>query len=211
MSYATLPIRYQTQAEWDASTRPLRSRELGFNSTTGEMRMGPGLWHACPAIGLRADTEVVAATTGNITIATALNAGDTIDGVTLAAGDLVLVKDQSTASQNGVYVAGTTPARAAAYDTWAEHNGKTVYVTGGTTNKYRYYNSNTPTAGTLNSTSIVWEVVVPSAQSNPSWFTNLPQRDPGDLDGAARLLVWDNLTNQFVTIGWQELTALLTA
>lgn len=44
-----------------------------------------------------------AATTANITIATALNNGDVLDGVTLATGDRVLVKDQSTGSQNAIY------------------------------------------------------------------------------------------------------------
>ena len=56
--------------------------------------------------------SVRVATTANITIATALNVGDAIDGVTLADGDRVLVKNQSTASQNGIYTAGTSPARA---------------------------------------------------------------------------------------------------
>ena len=51
------------------------------------------------------------ATTVNITIATALNSGDVIDGVTLADGDRVLVKNQNTASENGIYVVGATPAR----------------------------------------------------------------------------------------------------
>jgi hypothetical protein len=211
MGYATLPILCLTQAELDARTKAIGSRQLVFNTTTGEMRMGRstggGNWAQCVPIGRRADTEVVAATTGNITIATGLNAGDTIDGVVLAAGDLVLVKDQSTAHQNGVYVAGASPARAAAYDTYDEHIGKTVYVQGGTTNKYRYYNCAAATGGTLNTTSIVWEVTVPSAQSDPTWFNNLPQRDPADLDAAARLLFYDNLSGQLVTV---ELNALVT-
>lgn len=53
------------------------------------------------------------ATTGDITIATALNNGDTLDGVTLATGDYVLVKNQSSASQNGVYEVSSSPARIA--------------------------------------------------------------------------------------------------
>lgn len=60
------------------------------------------------------------ATTANIVIATALNAGDVIDGVTLASGDRVLVKDQSTPSQNGPYVAGASPARAPDADATGE-------------------------------------------------------------------------------------------
>ena len=45
-------------------------------------------------------TSVRAATTANIT----LSATQTVDGVALVAGDRVLVKDQSTASANGIYV-----------------------------------------------------------------------------------------------------------
>ena len=55
-------------------------------------------------LGMGKRGVVRAATTANITIATALNNGDTLDGVTLATNDLVLVKDQSTAIQNGVYI-----------------------------------------------------------------------------------------------------------
>lgn len=56
------------------------------------------------------------ATTANITIATALNNGDTLDGVTLATGDRVLVKDQSSPADNGIYVVGVSPARATDFD-----------------------------------------------------------------------------------------------
>ena len=55
--------------------------------------------------------SVRVATTANITIATALNVGDAIDGVTLVDGDRVLVKNQSTGSQNGIYIAGSSPVR----------------------------------------------------------------------------------------------------
>lgn len=52
------------------------------------------------AAGIDAKPSVRAATTANIT----LSGTQTIDGVTLAAGDRVLVKNQTTASANGVYV-----------------------------------------------------------------------------------------------------------
>ena len=55
--------------------------------------------------------SVRVATTTDITIASDLNVGDSIDGVTLADGDRVLVKNQSTASQNGIYIAGSSPVR----------------------------------------------------------------------------------------------------
>jgi len=62
------------------------------------------------ARGLKYKT-VRARTTANITIATALNSGDSIDGVTLANGDLVLVDSQTTASEDGIYTVAASPAR----------------------------------------------------------------------------------------------------
>jgi len=79
--------------------------------------------------------SVRVATTANITIATALNDGDTLDGVTLANGDRVLVKNQSSAGENGIYVVAASPARAADANTAAELTGGTfVFVEEGTVN-----------------------------------------------------------------------------
>lgn len=50
--------------------------------------------------GLDVKASVVAATTANIT----LSGTQTIDGIALAVGDRVLVKNQSTGSENGIYV-----------------------------------------------------------------------------------------------------------
>ena len=77
--------------------------------------------------------SVRVATTANITIADDLNVGDTIDGVTLADGDRVLVKNQTDASQNGIYVAGSSPVRAADANISAEVTaGLFVFVEEGT-------------------------------------------------------------------------------
>ena len=84
--------------------------------------------------GLDVKASVRVATTANITIATALNVGDAIDGVTLADGDRVLVKDQSTASQNGIYIAGASPARSADMAASSEAAGVFVFVEEGSTN-----------------------------------------------------------------------------
>ena len=79
--------------------------------------------------------SVRVATTANITIATDLNVGDTIDGVTLADGDRVLVKNQSTGSQNGIYTAGSSPARATDANISAEvTSGMFCFVEEGTVN-----------------------------------------------------------------------------
>lgn len=153
----------KTAAEWAAVTalEVLKKNEIGVNTTTGEQRHGPGHWKDIPSLGDAYAVRV--ATTAAITIATGLNAGDTIDGVVLAAGDLVLVKDQASASPsapeaNGVYVVGSSPARAAAFNTWNEHVGSLIVVKEGTTNAGRQYRCNVATGGTLNTTSITYTI-----------------------------------------------------
>lgn len=85
--------------------------------------------------GLSWKDEVVAATTTNIVISTALNVGDVIDGVTLVAGDRVLVKNQTTQSENGIYIVGAVPARSDDMNLSAEFNNAIVSVqTGGIQN-----------------------------------------------------------------------------
>ncbi len=86
--------------------------------------------------------EVLVATTVNITIATALNNGDTLNGVVLATGNRVLVKNQTVTSENGVYVVGVSPARATDYDTAAEISRAVVYVQSGTVGSNTIYAQN---------------------------------------------------------------------
>lgn len=88
--------------------------------------------------GLDVKQSVRAATTGPITIATDLEAGDTLDTtVTLVAGDRVLVKNQSTASENGIYVVQASGAavRATDFDGVGEVSGGAfTFVEEGTAN-----------------------------------------------------------------------------
>lgn len=99
--------------------------------------------------------DVRCATTGPITISTGLNAGDVIDGVTLAANDRVLVKDQSTASQNGIYIVSASPARATDADATVEFSqNKNVYVVSGSTNGGTYWKQTTSSPITVGTTSI---------------------------------------------------------
>jgi hypothetical protein len=89
------------------------------------------------AEGLHVHASVVAATTANVTLSSALENGDTLDGVTLATGNRILVKNQTTKSENGIYIvaASGAPSRAADFDSPAEiDGGDFVFVTGGTTN-----------------------------------------------------------------------------
>ena len=84
--------------------------------------------------GLDIKDSCVAATTGNITISTALNNGDTLDGVSLSTNDRVLVKAQSTASENGIYIVGSSPARADDLAAGADAAGMFTFVEQGTVN-----------------------------------------------------------------------------
>lgn len=85
--------------------------------------------------GLDPHGSVRVATTTNITTSTDLNSGDVIDGVTLANGDRVLVKDQSTKSQNGIWVVAASPSRATDADAAGELSGGSyVFVEEGTAN-----------------------------------------------------------------------------
>lgn len=87
--------------------------------------------------GLDVKASVRAATTAPINIAADLENGDTIDGVTLVTGDRVLVKNQSTGSENGIYVvvASGAASRATDADSSAEvTTGMFTFVSEGTTN-----------------------------------------------------------------------------
>lgn len=105
------------------------------------------------AQGFKWKEPVRAATTANIT----LSGAQTIDGVSVVAGDRVLVKDQSTGSGNGIYVAATGSwTRATDFDIAAEVLGATVFVSEGTTNGNTQYKMTTDAPITLGTTALVW-------------------------------------------------------
>ena len=88
------------------------------------------------AQGLDVKDSVVATTTANGTLSTAFANGQSIDGVTLQTGDRILIKNQSTASQNGIYnvQASGAPSRATDMATGANAAGAFVFVEQGTVN-----------------------------------------------------------------------------
>ena len=84
--------------------------------------------------GIHWKESVIAASTANVDLSSAPAA---IDGVTLSTDDRVLIKSQTTASQNGIYVfagAGSAMSRASDADSAAELNGAAVFVQQGSTN-----------------------------------------------------------------------------
>jgi hypothetical protein len=66
--------------------------------------------------GLDVKQSVRVSTTTNVDLSTALEAGDVIDGVTLVAGNRVLVKHQTTGADNGLYVVQSSGAAVRADD-----------------------------------------------------------------------------------------------
>lgn len=110
--------------------------------------------------GLAWKQPVRVATTTNGTLSTAFANGQTIDGVTLATGDRILIKDQSTGADNGVYVvaASGAPTRATDADSTAELQSATVFVVQGTVNGDKAFTqtANSPTVG---STALAWAQV----------------------------------------------------
>ena len=103
--------------------------------------------------GLETKGSVRAATTANLT----LSAPQTVDGVSLIAGDRVLVKNQTTPSANGIYVvAAGAWTRATDMDAWAEVPGAFTFVESGSSQADTGWVSTADPGGTLGTTSITW-------------------------------------------------------
>ena len=116
--------------------------------------------------GLRTRTIAECASTANVNLANGLEAGDAIDGVTLVAGDRVLLKNQSTATQNGLYIAvasgAGTASRDPEHDTIAELSGQMIVVNQGSANDNKIFLCTTDNDGSIGSTSITYTQVTPS-------------------------------------------------
>jgi hypothetical protein len=105
------------------------------------------------ATGLSWKQPVNCGTTANIT----LSGLQTLDGVTVVAGDRVLVKNQSTASQNGIYLASATAwSRAPDADTWDELISAICFVESGTTLAGSAWYCTVQPGGTIGTTAITW-------------------------------------------------------
>jgi len=111
------------------------------------------------AQGLDVKASVRAATTAAITLSTDLENGDTLDGVTLATGDRILVKNQSTGSENGIYVvkASGAPDRALDANVSADVTaGMFAFVSEGTVNGNSGWVLTTDDAITLGTTALTF-------------------------------------------------------
>jgi len=110
--------------------------------------------------GLDWKPSVRVASTANLNTA---SPGATIDGVTMAANDRVLLKDQTTGSQNGIYVwngAAVAMTRATDADSSAEvTSGMAVTVAEGTVNGDKVFVLTTNDPITLATTALVFTLL----------------------------------------------------
>lgn len=128
------------------------------------------------------------ATTANIT----LSGTQTIDGIAVVAGDRVLVKNQTTTSQNGIYVASATAwSRSADADTSSEIAGGMVAVDLGTANGGTTWDTDFKSSDTIGTTAMTWFRVI-------------------DTGYGAALTKTDD-TNVTLTLGGSPTTALIQA
>ena len=128
--------------------------------------------------GLRTRIVAEVATTANVDLTADLQNGDTIDGVTLVTGDRVLVKDQTTGSQNGLYtvVASGTASRDTEYDTIAELSGQMIVINQGTVNDNKIFLCTTNNTATLDSDTITFTQITPA---NVGTVTSVGVADAG--------------------------------
>ena len=163
--------------------------------------------------GLRTRIVAECATTANVDLSADLQNGDTIDGVTLATGDRVLVKDQSTGSQNGLYtvVASGTASRDTEYDTIAELSGQMVVINQGSTNDNKIFLCTTNNTASLGSDTITFSVITPS---NTGTVTSIGIADAGAGEftvGSTPVTSSGNITLAINSIADSKLATISTA
>ncbi|MBY0354266.1 MAG: hypothetical protein K2Q12_00890, partial [Rickettsiales bacterium] len=132
--------------------------------------------------------SVRVATTANGTMATAFDNASVVDGVTLATGDRILVKNQTAGAENGIYIvqASGAPVRATDADSGAELENATVFVVAGTSNADTVWKCVT-TSITVGTTALVFNQTGRSGTSSQATRTWIPSDPTGATNMAAEL------------------------
>lgn len=152
----TIPISY-----WAAATANIAMgtfKITGLGDPTNPQDAATKAYVDQVAQGLDVKGSVRVATTANGTLGTAFANGQTVDGVTLATGDRILIKNQTTQSENGIYTvnASGAPTRAVDFDAWTEIPGAFTFVEVGTTNADSGWVCTSDQGGTLGTTAITF-------------------------------------------------------
>lgn len=141
-------------------------------------------WAAYEAHPAKANAR--AASTANLT----LSGEQTVDGVSVVAGDRVLVKNQTDDTANGIYTvgAGDDWARSADAATDANFaNGVEIYVEEGTANGGKKYKLATTGSIVVGVTNLSFTELGGAGASTPTG-TGFPHITAGVQDGAAKLV-----------------------
>lgn len=111
----------------------------------------------------KGSVKVATSTAG--TLATSFANGQTVDGIVLATNDRILIKNQASQVENGIYVvnASGAPTRATDMDAWTEVPGAFVAVEEGTTNVDTIWLCTSNQGGTLGSTAITFQQIPTTA------------------------------------------------
>jgi hypothetical protein len=106
------------------------------------------------------------ATTGNVNLTNGLENGDSIDGITLQTGDKILVKSNTDATENGIYICPSsgTASRDTNYDTVEELAGQMIVVQEGSTNADKIFLCTTDNSGSIGNVNIVFSQITPANQ-----------------------------------------------
>jgi len=121
------------------------------NAPSGNYDLTNKLYVDSAIAGISWKQPVLAATTANIT----LTGAQTIDTVSVTAGDRVLVKNQTNQAQNGIYIVGTPWTRSEDTNTWDELVSALVFVEEGSQNGTAWY-CYVMQGGTLGTTAVTW-------------------------------------------------------
>ena len=163
--------------------------------------------------GLRTRIVVEAASTANVNLSNGLENGDTLDGITLSTNDTVLLKDQSTGSENGIYtvVSSGAASRSTEYDAIDEISGQIVVVNQGSTNDNTIWLCTTNNTASLGSDGISFTKVTPS---NTGTVTSVGLADGGASEftiGSTPVTSSGNITIAVNSIADTKLGTIATA
>ena len=143
------------------ATTPSTGVFTNISATTGQLSTTPSnntdiankFYVDTVAQGLGPKAACQCATTTNIT----LSGLQTIDGYTTLAGDRVLVKNQTSSANNGIYIASTGSwTRSSDMNTWSEVPGAYTVILNGTTNIDTGWVCTASSTGTIGTTPITW-------------------------------------------------------
>jgi len=147
------------------AARELIRRRRRILAPIGAAAQEPIQQTTIPQVAMRFDQwkqSVKVATTTNGTLATAFENGDTIDGVVLATGDRILLKNQSAQTENGIYTvnASGAPTRASDAAVGSHLVQAVVGVEQGTSNQEKFFVCTTNFPITIGNTNILWTPLV---------------------------------------------------